>query len=230
MGCGDQQDADASVDTTDCSYALRACALRGEPDAILYYLWSRRAGSSDAWDFRGETCSTDTADAPAADGAPAPPPVPTFAQIQQAYRELPFGKPKVAIQPVGNTTLVNLPTYYEATWPDAGLGPGDVSQPVQLLSWSVEFRISLYSYVYRFGDGESLGPTTSVGGPYPTGDVRHTYLAPIPTADVSVDTRLTGEYRVNRGPWEDIETVADLQDEPVTALHVREARARLYRS
>ena len=44
-----------------------------------------------------------------------------------------------------------------------------------------------------------------------------------------MDARLTGRFRANGGPWQDIETIADLQDEPVTSIEVLEARAQLVR-
>lgn len=155
------------------------------------------------------------------------PPVPTFAEIQEAYKRLPFSKPKVAIQPVGLKTLINLPTYYQASWPDdSGLQPGEVSEPVQLLSWTVEFKITAKDYRYNFGDGSSSGWTMSEGGVYPTGDVTHVYKK-LGTVDVSVDARLTGQYRVNGGEWQDIATVADLQDEPVSQLQVLGTKTRL---
>ena len=44
---------------------------------------------------------------------------------------------------------------------------------------------------------------------------------------MSVDSQLTGQYRVNGGDWVDINAVADLQNEPVTTLEVQEAKARL---
>nr|WP_257908275.1 hypothetical protein [Janibacter limosus] len=66
---------------------------------------------------------------------PPPPPVPTIAQIRSAFLELPFAKPSVSMQPVGNKTLVGLPTYYQADWPDTDdLQPGDISDSVKLLS------------------------------------------------------------------------------------------------
>jgi len=161
--------------------------------------------------------------------AALPPPVPTLGQIQTAFKSLPFSKPTVKVEPRGNVTLVNLPTYYEAAWPhDAGLEPGEVSKPVQLLSWSVEFKIASRSYDFSYGDGSRSGPVTDAGGPYPSGKVRHTYTQPTKAAQVRVDTQLVGQYRVNGGEWNDIDTVADLQDEPVTVLQVREATARLY--
>lgn len=151
----------------------------------------------------------------------------TLGQVQTAFLELPFARPRVAVQPVGNVTLVNLPTYYQVQWSEAGLAPGDVSGPVRILSWTVEFRIAIDSYTYRFGDGNSSKPTTDPGGSYPNGKVRHTYLKTQKRAPVKVDAELVGQYRVDGGPWQPLPGVADLQNEPVTTLQVKQARARL---
>ncbi|MEO7268437.1 MAG: hypothetical protein ABIW49_04435 [Knoellia sp.] len=122
-----------------------------------------------------------------------------------------------------------MPTYFEAQWPAGNLGPGDISKPVQLLSWSIEFRIDPAAYNYDFGDGSRSGPTGDVGGPYPEGKIRHTYKQPNPAASVKVDAELTGSYRVNGGAnWIPLNGIADLQNEPVATLQVREAKARLY--
>jgi hypothetical protein len=154
--------------------------------------------------------------------------VPSLGDIQRAFRALPFSKPTVSIQPVGNVTLVNLPTYFQAIWPgDAGLQPGDISHPVRLLSWSVEFRVTAHTYDFQYGDGTSSGPVTDAGGVYPDGAIRHTFSRPVPHAQVRVDATLTGQFRANGGAWVDIGTVANLQNEPVTVLEVKEARARL---
>ncbi|XVX20410.1 hypothetical protein ACQP1U_00605 [Actinomycetota bacterium] len=218
-------------EVTSCTYAISVCQDRGGPGPLTY-LYRRPEGSTGAWEFLGETCypARDIpAMVPAGAPIPPPPPVPTFAQIQQAFRELPFAKPSVSVQPVGNKTLVNLPTYFAASWPsDSTLAPGDISEPVQLLSWSVEFKIDAHSYNYAFGDGAGSGETGSAGGTYPDGDITHTYTKPVPAAKIHVDAKLTGQYRVNGGEWEDIETIADLQDEPVATLAVLEAHARLY--
>lgn len=216
-----------SEDVTNCSYALSACQYRNPPsDQPLYYVWKRRTNPPNSpWVLAGETCGTQTA--PPA--AVPPPPVPTLGQIQDAFRRLPFSKPSVRIEPKGNVTLVNLPTYYEATWPDdTGLQPGETSQPVQLLSWSVEFRVSSRSYTFHYGDGTSSGRVSDPGGGYPSGSIRHTYAAPNKAAQVRVDSQLTGQFRVNGGDWIDVDTIADLQNEPVTTLVVTEAKARLY--
>ncbi|UTT67283.1 hypothetical protein NMQ01_06110 [Janibacter sp. CX7] len=157
------------------------------------------------------------------------PPVPTFAQIQTAFRELPFSKPSVTVQPRGNKTLKGLKTFYAAQWPDdSGLEPGEVSDKIKLLSWTVEFKVAAKEYRYDFGDGTTSGWTTSTGGTYPDGDVVHTYKD-TGTREIKVDARLTGQYRVNGGQWQDIATVADLQDEPVDTLEVLGTRTRLTR-
>jgi len=228
LACGYDRvsDVEGSSDVTNCTFALTACQYRNPPsDKPLYYLWRKAKEPADSpWVLQGEMCGTE--DAPE---AAAPPPVPTMGQIQDAFKRLPFSKPTVRVEPKGNVTLVNLPTYYEATWPDdAGLQPGEVSAPVQLLSWSVEFKISSRSYNFHYGDGSSSGPVHDAGGSYPDGSVKHIYQQPNDAAAVSVDSQLTGQFRVNGGDWMDIDTVADLQNEPVTTLEVREAKARLY--
>lgn len=226
-GSGRVRSIQGSEDVTNCLYALSACQYRNPPsDQPLYYVWKRRTNPPNSpWVLAGETCGTQSA--PPA--AVPPPPVPTLGQIQDAFRRLPFSKPTVRIEPRGNVTLVNLPTYYEATWPDdTGLQPGETSQPVQLLSWSVEFRVSSRSYTFHYGDGTSSGRVSDAGGGYPSGSIRHTYAAPNETARVRVDSQLTGQFRVNGGEWIDVDTIADLQNEPVTTLVVKEAKARLY--
>ena len=215
----------AGGDATNCSYAMTACSYRTPPsDEILFWVQSRRTGDAKAaWTTIRTMCGLD--DAPP--GVPAPA-VPTLGQIQTAFKQLPFSKPRVSIQPAGNVTLVNLPTYYRATWPDDnGLQPGEISKPVQLLSWSVEFKIAPRSYKFHYGDGSTSGAVTDAGGVYPDGAIKHTYSRAQHAAQVRVDSQLTGQYRVNGGEWVDINTVADLQDEPVTTLEVQEAKARL---
>jgi hypothetical protein len=228
LACGYRRVADisGSEDAGSCTDALTACQFRTPPSpGPLYLLWQRPTKpANQPWQYTGEYCGTDAAPP----GVAKPPPVPSMGDIQRAFRALPFSKPTVSIQPVGNVTLVNLPTYFQATWPgDAGLEPGDISHPVQLLSWSVEFRVAAHTYDFHYGDGTSSGPVTDAGGVYPDGAIRHTFTRPVPNAQVSVDATLTGQFRANGGAWVDVDTVANLQNEPVTALEVKEARARL---
>lgn len=182
------------------------------------------------WTYHGLTCGPPTSiTLPGVEGTVQvqQPPVPTFAQIQTAFRELPFSKPSVTVQSRGNKTLKGLKTFYAAQWPDdSGLEPGEVSDKIKLLSWTVEFKVAAKEYRYDFGDGTTSGWTTSTGGTYPDGDVVHTYKD-TGTREIKVDARLTGQYRVNGGQWQDIATVADLQDEPVETLEVLGTRTRL---
>lgn len=222
LGCGSKTDPDAVNDISSCGLALSRCAPVNGRAVNQLYVWRRLAGTT-RWIFDGTSCGS--ANRP--NTVQAAPAVPTMDQIVLAFRELPFAKPTVNIQPEGDVTLVNLPTYFEAKWPTAKLGPGDVSKKVQLLSWSIEFKINPARYNYAFGDGAESDWTTDLGGPFPEGLIRHTYKKPTPAANVKVDATLTGSYRVNGGAWVDLDGVADLQDEPVTTLQVREAKSRL---
>lgn len=212
--------------TTGCYATLIACQFKEPPSTtplmnVYRRLKSPTAGQDGAWEFVGTTCNPETIP-----GAPAAPPAPTFGQIQNAFRNLPFAKPAVSIQPKGNKTLVNLPTFYQATWPAAGLAAGEDSEPITLLGWTIEFRIEAQSYTYRYGDGTGSAATKSLGGTYPNGSIRHSYTKP-GRMPVKVDTRLTGQVRINGQTWEPINTVVDLQGEPVTQLTVATATNRL---
>lgn len=218
--------ADATGGVSNCTFSDTGCSYETPPSDVRMYYYYRRPISGGPWELIGDNCNP--AQIPA--GAPAPPPTPTIGQIRQAFLALPFAKPTVNIQPEGDVTLVNLPTYFEAQWPEGRLGPGDISPKVQLLSWSIEFKIDPAEYDFDFGDGTSSGPTSDPGGPHPEGQIRHTYTRPNPAVPVKVDATLTGSYRVNGGPnWIPLSGVADLQDEPVVTLQVREAKARLYK-
>ena len=144
--------------------------------------------------------------------------------VQRAFRQLHFAHPVVHVQPEGNVTLVNLPTYYEVRWPVEGLEPGEVAS-VRLLGRVVRLRPRAVSYTYRFGDGTSLGPTSDAGGTYPHGRVRHTYrrAGDVP---VSIEATYTGDYQLAGGAWEPIDLRVPVAGDPVT-VQVREARARL---
>lgn len=211
-----------------CSATIIDCAATGRAPRIFYM---RQEGTTQ-WYGPISRCgdgypSAPDVDNPATPQNPPPPPTPTITQIREAFLALPFAKPSVSMQPVGNKTLIDLPTYYAAEWPSTGgLAPGDVSKPKKLLSWTIEFKIAAKDYRYDYGDGSTSGWTSSTGGTYPDGDVTHTYDS-TGRRSVKVDARLVGEYRVNGGRWQDLGAVADLQDEPVTELQVVGTRTRL---
>ena len=232
------------VKTHTCNNGIRQCAAAqtacttaggGHTSAPAQVTWIRIDGGE--WQYARVSCGPPTSvEVPETNEggaveveieAPEPPPVPTLGQIQRAFRSLPFSKPGVTIQPKGQRTAKNLKTFYEADWPDDdGLGPGDISETVKLLSWDIEFKVAAQDYRYNFGDGKTSGWTASTGGTYPDGDVTHTY-SETGDVEVKVDARLTGQYRVNGGEWQDIDTVADLQDEPSFTLQVRGTKTGL---
>jgi hypothetical protein len=151
----------------------------------------------------------------------------TMAMIRQAFTSTEFTVATVNIQPEGDLTLVNLPTYFQTVFPEQGYGPEEVNtiDPGRMLGHDVQVRPLVKSVTYRLG-GTTIGPTTSLGGPYPEGDVIATYTQP-GTCQVRADITYAGQYRLDGGAWTDIPGQVTRQGAPVT-LTVKEARARLY--
>ena len=153
----------------------------------------------------------------------------TLAMIREAFHDTDFSVPTLNIQPEGDVTLVNLPTYFQVVFPEDGFGPEEVDtpDPGRLLGYRIEVRPLLKSVTYHLGD-QVIGPTTSLGGPYPSGDIRATYRQP-GTHDVFAEIVYTGQFRVGGSEWFDIPGEVGLPGAPVT-LTVREAKSRLYTS
>lgn len=153
-----------------------------------------------------------------------------MAQVVAAFHETRFAVPTLRIQPIGNVTLVNLPTYFELGWTPGGFEPGHVDHPApaRLLGYRVEIRPLLREVTYLYGDGRVEGPTSRTGGPFPNGDVRHSYRT---AGDVIVRADVTygGQFRVVGGPWIDIPATVRVTGVG-QSLHVATASARLYSS
>jgi hypothetical protein len=130
----------------------------------------------------------------------------------------------VAIQPIGNQTLVNLETFYRTTWPREGVEPREVAT-VTLLGRNVRIRPMVETYTYFFGDGSTSGPTSDTGGVYPSGRIRHTYVS-AGSVGVRVRAVYTGDFSVDGGAWESVDDTVTITGPP-TALRVREARNQL---
>jgi len=130
------------------------------------------------------------------------------------------------MEPVGNRTLVNLPNYFTANFSGAGYGPGKV-RTVTLLGHRVQIKPILKSNTFHFGDGASLGPTSSRGGGYPDGDVKHTYLNR-GTVLASVTTVYGGQFAVDGGEFTDLPGTATITG-PTQPVQVLEAKGRLVR-
>ena len=222
--CGGHPDRPGSDEL--CGRAVTMCSsgVSGDGPAVAIY---RRevdedgapvAGSAGEWSYVGYTCLPGSV--PGNTGL-------TMAMIRDAFHDTNFSVPTVNIQPEGDVTLVNLPTYFEVRFPEAGFGPDEVDtpDPARLLGYRIEVRPVLKSVTYHLGS-QTVGPTTSLGGPHPTGDIRATYAQP-GEQRVWVDVVYTGQFRVGGSEWFDIPGEVDLEGAPVT-LTVREAKSRLY--
>ena len=124
-------------------------------------------------------------------------------------------------------TLVGLDTFYQVNWTAAGFQPGEVDaiDPARMNGYRVEVRVKLDHFIYRFGDGETFGPTTYEGGVWPTGTITHQYLTGgvYPT---SVASTFGGEFRIDGGGWAPIPNTVTVPG-PATSVTVKTAHAEL---
>ena len=202
-----------------CEAAVRECA-NNTPDQGLgpaMHVFRRALDpETGPWESRGTTCFPDLT----GDNGPQL----TMAMIIEAFHDTAFAVPEVNVQPVGGTTLVTLPTYYEVAFADEGFASEDVDT-VNLMGFTVEIRPTLQAITYDFGDGNTLGPTTDRGGPHPTGTVIHAYDRR-GAVTVRADVTYGGQFRVNGGDWNDIPGSSEITGTG-SPLAVKESRARL---
>ena len=125
-----------------------------------------------------------------------------MADLKAAFMRTPWSKPQVSSQPAGNTTLVNLTTFYKVNWAVEGFQPGEVDRSV-LRGIPVQIRPKLVGFTYVFGDGSTVGPTTSTGGVYPSGDITHVYRTK-GEYPVRVDTTFGADFSLDGSTWDEI--------------------------
>ncbi|CCH73869.1 hypothetical protein BN11_3400002 [Nostocoides australiense Ben110] len=150
--------------------------------------------------------------------------------VQNAFHRTPFAKPLIGMQPPDGRTLIRLDNYFAMKWSEQGYEPEEVDSlnPADWFGLTVRIKPQFKSVVYDFGDGTSFGPTTDLGGPYPTGNIVKAYTdAGVYTTQIHAT--LTGQVSLNGSEWIDIPGQADL-DGPVTPLTVLTADNRLYAS
>lgn len=213
--CGERDDecqADAN--------GLDVCRAAGDPGPLSRIMRRETTDGSPSggWSMVGRTCFPD--DVPGGANRPAL----TLAMVRAEFAKTSFAKPTVTMQPAGNKTLVTLPAYFQAAWPDAGFGPGEV-HAVTLVGYPVRIRPVFQTNTFSYGDGASSGATTSMGGVYPNGDIKHTYTRP-GTYRVSASTTYSGEFSVNGGPWMRIPGQVSVTG-PGQSLQVLTAKNRL---
>jgi hypothetical protein len=207
-----------------CAAALAACAAL-DPQAPGPHHWIFRRvvaadGTTSAWSRYGHTCFP--AAVPTRSGAE---PGLTEAMIIEQFHRTEFAEPRVVLQPVDNKALVNLPVYFELDWPEAGFSPDEVDTTT-LVGREVRIRPTLQDVTYVFGDGEAHGPTTSLGGPYPDGDITHIYRV-ADAVNPSISVTYGGEVSVDGAAWTPIPASVTI-DGPATPVEVLTSRNRLY--
>ncbi|HEU5035846.1 MAG TPA: hypothetical protein VFT70_02495, partial [Nocardioides sp.] len=81
-----------------------------------------------------------------------------------------------------------------------------------LLGRRVQLRIWPARYGWRFGDGEQRW-TTTPGDAYPNLEVTHRYLRK-GRVSPSVDTTYAAQFRVDGGPWRDVDGTVTIPGAP----------------
>lgn len=208
-----------------CTWAVTFCEDR-VPDSVgprswIYRRTATEDGTVSGWLELSPTCFTSSV--PPRSGEPAE--ELTDAMILEQFHRTDFALPEMVVQPPDGQTLVNLPVYFQLSWPEAGFEPGEVDTTT-IVGHEVRIRPTLVGVTYVTGDGASIGPTTSLGGPFPTGDVTHEYTL---AAEVTPHIRVEygGEVSVDGGAWSDIPGSATV-DGPGSPLRVLTSQNRLY--
>lgn len=193
-----------------CGAAAMTCAARGE-DGILMRVYLKRPGSG--WQPVGTACVGGQND------------VRTLADLQvdasRVYREQ-MHPGAATIRQEDAYVLVNHAAYFSASGAaplTTTFGPNGASMTITAEP----------TYVWDWADGSDPFETTSTGGPYPDGDVKHVYRV-AGTRSVTLTTRWSATFVVRTalgtfGPY----PVTGAPVAPTTSLdvHVQEARAEL---
>ncbi|MEI2777959.1 MAG: hypothetical protein V9G19_18745 [Tetrasphaera sp.] len=153
-----------------------------------------------------------------------------MAMIAAAFHRTDLAVPGLKIEPPGNRTLVTLPNYFAVDWSAEGFEPEelDTLDPGEWFGMQITIRPVLQSVTYDFGDGTREGPTTSVGGPYPSGDIVKTYASKGVYA-VGADAVYKGYVMIDGSEWIEIPGEVSIPG-PREDLTVLTARTRLYLS
>ncbi|MEO3938516.1 hypothetical protein V3N99_17430 [Dermatophilaceae bacterium Soc4.6] len=200
---------------TLCTRAITACTDPARGLGPLTRIWRRTLTDGKPpsnWTLLGVTCW--------ADAIPGSKPTLTMADIIKAFHTTPWSQPQITTQPVGGTTLIGLPVYYQINWTPKGYQPGEADS-ITLLGFPVQIRPRLDHFTYTFGDGDTFGPTTETGGVYPTGTITHPYLK-AGSYGTRVDTTFAADFRVGNGQWAPIPDTVTVPG-PTTTITVRTA-------
>lgn len=211
---------DASADCQGQRSRDTQCEDAGDPGPMAS-IWRREvsdSGPTSGWQSVAFTCFPE--DVPGGKNNPQL----TLAMIKEAWARTPFAKPQISLQPVGNKTLVTLPVYFKINWPAAGYRPDQVGT-VSMLGHSLRIKPTFKANSYAYGDGNSSGKTTSFGGVYPRGDIKHPYSKK-GAYKVHAATTYGGEFSLDGGPWMSISGTVSIAG-PTQTLQVVTAKNRL---
>ncbi|MCW2791817.1 MAG: hypothetical protein JWO76_915 [Nocardioides sp.] len=137
----------------------------------------------------------------------------TGGMVLRALRRIDLPQSQLIVQPPGGETLVNFATNFYTE-------QGQLTRTVHLLGQRVDLKIWPSQFGWRFGDGRSLA-TESAGSPYPDLEITHEY-ARAGGVRPSVDTTYAAQFRVNGGPWRDVNGTVTIPGSPLQ-LQVRTA-------
>ncbi|WP_143553893.1 hypothetical protein [Serinicoccus sp. CNJ-927] len=207
-----------------CQSALNACVGQPEPSFALAVIFRRLVtaeGSEGSWERDGQTCFANSVPTRSGEGVEEL----TEEMIIEQFHQTDFALPGAVIQPPDGRTLVNLPVYFALAWPSEGFEPQEIDSTT-IIGYEVRIRPTLVGVTYVTGDGNSIGPTKSLGGPYPDGDITHEYAD---AADVApyISVEYGGEVSVDGGDWAEIPSTVTV-DGPTSPLEVLTSENRLY--
>src|SRR5688500_6090082 len=181
------------VDNNDFDIACLASAIKctdGKDGRPVRWWWKLRVAGESSWTpIRPDRCvyTEDPADVLGR----------IAAQIQRTFEQLPVNAGTLGIQPTPHT-LRGAETNFYAEAAEQTFNVTMLGQKVAIFAKPVQYR-------WDYGDGASLGPTTTMGGPLPQdrwGERTRTSHAYAATGDFSVvlTTYFQGTYSVNGGP------------------------------
>ena len=153
------------------------------------------------------------------EGADAPPPPPTDAQVAEVFLTLPLAVPDMKTNPPAPAcAVINIENTFYLDPP-----PADV-QTVDILGTPVTIHPAVRDYTFTYGDG-TTHTTTDPGGPYPDTTNTHTFTTPGIYA-ASVTVTWTGEWEAPGIPLGPIPGVAQTTSIP-TVLYTHTYRTEL---
>ena len=144
------------------------------------------------------------------------PPVVTGAEIGEAIRAHTATRIQPApliLQPDQDWHLVNLAVIVRTE-------PATQHFSAELLGLGVDIRAEPVSYSWDFGDGTPVLNTTDIGAPYPDHTIEHTYTHS-GHYQITLITYWSGSFRVQGGPWIDIDGLGITATYDPTQNHLR---------